>query len=60
MWSPSPATTTSRSGCSRILGSLGLVDLDTPPEIIAGGVAGLRIFAGYAGWSKGQLEREVD
>ena len=30
-------------GVRRILGSLGLVDLDTPPEIVAGGVAGLRI-----------------
>ncbi len=46
-------------GVKRIIGSLGLVDLDLPPEIIAGGVAGLRIFAGYSGWSEGQLEREV-
>jgi putative transcriptional regulator len=47
-------------GVRRILGSLGLVDLDTPPEIVADGVAGLRIFAGYAGWGKGQLEDEID
>jgi putative transcriptional regulator len=47
-------------GVKRIIGSLGLVDLDTPPEVIAGGVAGLRIFAGYAGWSAGQLEGEID
>src|SRR3954452_10937100 len=46
-------------GVKRIVGSLGLIDLDTPPEIVAGGVAGLRIFAGYAGWSAGQLEDEV-
>lgn len=46
-------------GVRRIVGSLGLVDLDTPPEVVAGGVSGLRIFAGYAGWSGGQLENEV-
>ena len=41
------------------LGGLGLVDLDTPPAIVVPEVAGLRIFAGYAGWSSGQLEDEV-
>jgi len=46
-------------GVRRILGSLGLVDLDTPPQIVAGGVAGLRIFAGHAGWGAGQLEAEI-
>ena len=46
-------------GVKRIIGSLGLVDLDTPPEVVAGSVAGLRIFAGYAGWSGGQLEGEI-
>src|SRR3954454_24133567 len=46
-------------GVRRIIGSLGLVDLDTPPQVVAGGVAGLRIFAGYAGWSGGQLEGEI-
>jgi len=46
-------------GVRRIIGSLGLVDLDTPPDALAGDVAGLRIFAGYAGWSSGQLEDEL-
>lgn len=46
-------------GVKRIIGSVGLVDLDIPPQIIAGGVAGLRIFAGYAGWGAGQLEKEI-
>jgi putative transcriptional regulator len=46
-------------GVKRIIGSLGLVDLDIPPEIIVGGVAGLRIFAGYSGWGAGQLENEI-
>lgn len=47
-------------GVRRLTGSLGLVDLDTPPEVVAAGVAGLRIFAGYTGWSDGQLEGEID
>jgi putative transcriptional regulator len=46
-------------GVRRIIGSLGLVDLDTPPQVVVGGVAGLRIFAVYSGWSGGQLESEI-
>jgi putative transcriptional regulator len=46
-------------GVRRVVGSLGLVDLDAPPEVVATGVTGLRIFAGYAGWSGGQLESEI-
>lgn len=47
------------AGVRRIIGSLGLVDLDSPPQVVARGVAGLRIFAGYSGWSGGQLESEI-
>ncbi|QGQ21065.1 YqgE/AlgH family protein [Cellulomonas sp. JZ18] len=38
---------------------LGLVDLDAPPEVVARGVRGLRVFVGYAGWAAGQLDEEV-
>ena len=47
-------------GVRLLLGSVGLVDLDSQPETIVPGLAGLRIFAGYAGWSAGQLESEID
>jgi putative transcriptional regulator len=47
-------------GIRLLIGSIGLVDLDAPPEVIASGLAGLRIFAGYAGWAAGQLEGEIN
>lgn len=46
-------------GVRLLIGSVGLVDLDAPPEVIVSGLAGLRIFAGYAGWAAGQLEGEI-
>ncbi len=39
---------------------LGTVDLDAPPEILAGEISQMRIFAGYAGWTAGQLRGEVE
>ncbi|WP_298805668.1 YqgE/AlgH family protein [uncultured Pseudokineococcus sp.] len=46
-------------GVRRIIGALGLVDLDAVPADVSRSASGLRIFAGYAGWSPGQLEGEV-
>ncbi|GMA18607.1 YqgE/AlgH family protein [Arsenicicoccus piscis] len=46
-------------GVRHLFGSVGLVDLDTPPVLVLPHLAGLRVFAGYAGWSAGQLESEV-
>jgi putative transcriptional regulator len=46
-------------GIRLLIGSIGLVDLDAPPEVVVSGLAGLRIFAGYAGWAGGQLENEI-
>ena len=39
---------------------LGLVDLDAPPGLLAPAVAKLRVYAGYAGWSAGQLMAEIE
>lgn len=38
----------------------GLVDLDVPSEVIVPALRGMRIYAGYAGWSQGQLESEIE
>ena len=38
-----------------IAGSVGMVDLDDPPELHR-----LRVFVGYAGWAAGQLDGELE
>ena len=43
----------------RLFGSIGIVDLDVPTPVVEAELAGLRIFAGYAGWDAGQLEAEI-
>ena len=39
---------------------LGLVDLDAPPGLLAAAIASLRVYAGYAGWSAGQVQAEIE
>lgn len=47
-------------GWRSMFGRVGLVDLDVPAATIAAAVAGMRVFAGYAGWGAGQLEAEIE
>ena len=47
-------------GFREIDGRLGVVDLDTPVELIEGSLEGMRIFAGYAGWGAEQLVAEIE
>ncbi len=43
----------------RVAGDVYLVDLDSDPAELREELSGLRVFAGYAGWSPGQLAEEV-
>jgi putative transcriptional regulator len=47
-------------GLRRVDGRVALLDLDSDPDAIAPLVEGIRIFAGYAGWTFGQLEGELE
>lgn len=47
------------SGYLPLQGSLGTVDLGADPSFVAPWINGLRIFAGYAGWSPDQVEQEI-
>lgn len=47
-------------GWRRMFGRVGLVDLDAPTVVIEEALAGMRIYAGYAGWGDGQLETEIE
>jgi len=47
-------------GWRRLFGGTGILDLDAPAELVAPAVSALRIFAGYAGWGKEQLEAEIE
>jgi len=47
-------------GFHRIANSLGTLDLSTDPEPLVEAVHGIRVFAGYSGWSAGQVEEEIN
>jgi putative transcriptional regulator len=47
-------------GLRHVQGRMVMVDLDADPDAIAPMVEGVRIFAGYSGWTIGQLEGEIE
>ena len=47
------------SGFHQVAGALGTVDLSADPDRLRDSVSGIRVFAGYSGWSPGQLEDEI-
>lgn len=47
-------------GFREVVGALGLIDLDTPVELLGDSLDSLRIFAGYAGWGAEQLVEEIE
>ena len=47
-------------GFREVVDGLGVVDLDTPVELVDGSLSGMRIFAGYAGWGAEQLDGEIE
>jgi putative transcriptional regulator len=51
---------TELEGFVQILDDLGTVDLAEDPLRIGASLVTLRVFAGYAGWTPGQLEAELE
>ena len=47
-------------GWLRLVGTVGALDLSRDPELLVPAVDELRLFAGYAAWSQGQLEDEIE
>lgn len=50
----------SMTGLRHVAGRIVMVDLDADPALIASAVEGVRIYAGYSGWTIGQLEGEIE
>lgn len=48
------------SGLRHVAGRIVMVDLDADPGMIATMVEGVRVFAGYSGWTIGQLDGEIE
>lgn len=50
---------THADGFNAVVGTIGMLDLSRRPEDLPLPVEQVRVFAGYAGWSPGQLEAEL-
>lgn len=48
------------AAASMVFGTVGIVDPEADATDLAGAVRSIRAFGGYAGWSAGQLEREIE
>jgi putative transcriptional regulator len=46
-------------GFHSVTGSIGTLDLSIDPDGLRDTLKGIRVFAGYSGWSPGQLEDEI-
>ncbi len=55
-----PVPTDAMEGFKAVTPEVGTLDLDLDPGLLAGQFRQVRIFAGYAGWSAGQLENEIE
>jgi putative transcriptional regulator len=47
------------AGFQPVIDGFGVVDLEADSELLAPYLAGMRVYAGYAGWGPGQLDAEV-
>jgi putative transcriptional regulator len=47
-------------GFSRVVGQIGTIDLSREPGKVAERLEYVRVYHGYAGWSPGQLESEIE
>jgi putative transcriptional regulator len=47
-------------GLRHVAGRVAMVDLDVEPDVVAPLLEGVRIYAGYSGWTTGQLEGEIE
>src|SRR5690606_2477381 len=47
-------------GLRHVQGRIVMVDLDADPDAVAPALEGIRIFAGYSGWTIGQLDGEIE